>query len=116
MADKTSAGSPLLRPENTTLIPLFINLLNLVLKYLINNFIKSSTSSALLLKLSVEKAYTLNISTPISIAWIANFSRILAPSLCPSLLLRLRFAAHLPFPSIIIATCFGTFIVCTPFE
>ena len=57
---------------------------------------------------SVENEYTVMVFTPKRDAARTSSIKASAPSQCPIIGGRFRSFAHLRFPSIIIATCFGT--------
>ena len=58
----------------------------------------------------VEKAYTVRYFMPILLQYLVIVRKVLAPAECPALLGKALFLAHLPFPSIIMPICSGSFI------
>src|SRR5690625_8052865 len=71
------------------------------------NLIKKSTSAFGRFQFSVEKAYNVKIFTWHLIAIFTVSLTTSIPFLCPATRGRQRFFAHLPLPSIIIATLVG---------
>ena len=71
--------------------------------------INADTSFLLLFQFSVENAYTVKYFIPILLQNFDISSSACAPALCPSLVVSPLSFAHLLFPSIIIAICFGKF-------
>ena len=70
--------------------------------------ISAATSSSDRLQFSVEKAYRLSAPMPRSSVWRIISRRVSVPWRCPLDTLSLCFFAQRPFPSMMMATCFGS--------
>ena len=104
---RTKSGIPSLFDKNFILTPFSINSSNSLSIVSLKRFIRNITSSFGLFQFSVEKEKRESVFIPISCENLTVLFTAFTPSLWPKTLGRPRFVAHLPFPSIIIATCSG---------